>query len=195
MTSDTLDVRSPISLTRAGLHVRPVLSLTFVLCNLSPLVPGTRRALDRSPPRVRSFEDATGIKLTSNPKAPKSVVCDVFSRTLQRSNRTRAHFLNRVTWSPRLLVIGLVAFALLAMAPPTGSVNDEDDPGPSAIAIVASRINGSLSSRCTTQTQQYEPNTLATEPVRKPCAVRAREANFSWHGDRWMLKSFCFLRC
>lgn len=159
-------------------------------------MPGTRRALERSSLHVRSFEDATGIKLTSNPKGPKSAVCDVFSRTLQRSNRTRANFLNRVTWYPRLLVMGLVAFALLAMAPPTGAVDDdEEDPGPSSIAMVASRINGSLSSRSTTQTQQHEPNAVATEPARKPCEVRAREANFSWHGDRWMLKSFCFLRC
>ena len=136
------------------------------------------------------------MKLTSNPEGPKSAVCDVFSRTLQRSNRTRAHFLNRVTWYPRLLAVGLVAFALLAMAPPTGAVeDDEEDPGPSAIAIVASRINSPLSSRSTTQAQQHEPNTVATEPASTPCAVRARGADFSRHGDRWRLKSFCFLRC
>ena len=37
VTSDSLDVRGPIPLTRAGLHVRSVLSLTFVLCNFSPV--------------------------------------------------------------------------------------------------------------------------------------------------------------
>ena len=37
MTSDTLDVRSPIPLTRVDLPVSLVLSLTFVLYNLSPV--------------------------------------------------------------------------------------------------------------------------------------------------------------
>lgn len=36
MMSDTSDIRGPISLTRAGLQVKSVLSSTFVLCNLSP---------------------------------------------------------------------------------------------------------------------------------------------------------------
>jgi hypothetical protein len=35
VTSDTLDARSPIPLTRTDLHVRRMLSLMFVLCNLS----------------------------------------------------------------------------------------------------------------------------------------------------------------
>jgi hypothetical protein len=35
VTSDSLDVRGPIPLTRAGVQARPVLSLTFVLYNLS----------------------------------------------------------------------------------------------------------------------------------------------------------------
>src|ERR1039458_10601208 len=37
MTSDTLDIRGPIPLTRAGVQVSSVLSLMFVLCNLSPV--------------------------------------------------------------------------------------------------------------------------------------------------------------
>ena len=37
MTSDTLDIRGPIPLTRAGFQVRPVVSLMFILCNLSPV--------------------------------------------------------------------------------------------------------------------------------------------------------------
>jgi hypothetical protein len=37
VTSDTLDVRGPIPLTRAGLHVSSVLSLMFILCKLPPV--------------------------------------------------------------------------------------------------------------------------------------------------------------
>ena len=119
-----------------------------------------------------------------------------FSRTPERSNPTRAHFLNRVTWSPRLLVIGLVAFALLAMAPQMRSVDDdEEDLCLPAISIVASRITSSLSSRSTPQRQEYERNTVTTAPALTPRGVRAREANFSWPGGRSMLKSFCLLRC
>lgn len=82
------------------------------------------------------------------------------------------------------------------MAPPTGSGDDdEEDLGPSAIAIVASRINGSLSSGSTTQTQQHEPNTVTTAPTEPPRRVRALEAKISWHAGRSMLKSFRLLRC
>ena len=192
--SDSLDVRGPIPLTRADLDVRLPLSLAFILCNLSPLVLGTRRALDRSSTRVRSFDDATAKELTSNPMGHRSVLCDVFSRTLRRSNHTAAHFLNRVTWSSRLWVVGLVALALIAMAPPTGS-SDDEDLGPSAIAIVASRINGSLSSRSTNHIQQHEPNNLTTAPTEPPRRVRALEAKISWHAGHSTLKSFCLLRC
>jgi hypothetical protein len=102
-------------------------------------------------------------------------------------------FLNRVTWSPRLFVIGLVAFALLAMAPQMRSVDeDEEDQVPPDISIVASRIDSSLRSRSTAQRQPYEPKTVTTAPALAPRGVRAREANFSWYGGRSMLKSFCF---
>ena len=37
MTSDTLDVRGPIPLTRAGFYVSSVLSLMFVLYNMPPV--------------------------------------------------------------------------------------------------------------------------------------------------------------
>jgi hypothetical protein len=37
VTSDTLDIRGPIPLTRAGLQVRPVVSFIFVFCNLAPV--------------------------------------------------------------------------------------------------------------------------------------------------------------
>ena len=37
MTSDTSDIPGPIPLTRAGLEVRPVVSLMFVLCYLAPV--------------------------------------------------------------------------------------------------------------------------------------------------------------
>jgi hypothetical protein len=105
-------------------------------------------------------------------------------------------FLNRVTWCPRLFVIGLVAFALLAMAPQMRSVDeDEEDYGPPDISIVASRIDRSLSSRNTAQRQPYEPKTVTTAPARTPRGVRTREANFSWYGGRSILKSFCLLRC
>ena len=122
------------------------------------------------------------------------MVCDVFSRTLRRSNHTAAHFLNRVTWSSRLWVVGLVALALIAMAPPTGS-GDDEDLGPSAIAILASGINASLGSRSTNQVQQYEPNTLTTAPTEPPRSVRALEAKITWHAGHSILKSFCLLRC
>src|ERR1700687_2670465 len=61
MTSDTSDIRGPIPLTRAGLQVRPVVSLMFVLCNLSPFnawhTPCPR---GQSSPCVRILEDAAG---------------------------------------------------------------------------------------------------------------------------------------
>lgn len=195
-TSDSLDVRSPIPLTRADLQVRLVLPLTFILCNLSPVsawhTPCARSKFYscsefRGRYRERTHEQSEG---------RRSVVCDVFSRNRRRSNHTGAHFLNRVTWSSRPWVVGLVALALLAMAPPTGSGDDDEaDLGPSAIAIVASRVNGSLSSRSTTQTQQHEPNTVTTAPIEPRRRVRALEAKISWHAGRSMLKSFCLLRC
>lgn len=196
MTSDTLDVRSPIPLTRADLHVGLVLFLMFVLCNLSPVsvwhTPCARsKSYSCSEFRGR-YRDGTH----EQSEGARPVVCYVFSRTLQRSNHTRAHFLNRVTLSPRLLVIGLVAFAILAMAPPTGSVDDDqEDAGPSTIAIVASPINSRLSSRSITPTQQHEPNTLTSAPTEATRRVRALEPKISSHGGRSMLKSFCLLRC
>ena len=167
----------------------------FGLCNLPP-VSAWHTPCDRSKSSPCSeFRGRYWDKTPEQSEGRKSVVCDVFSRPLQRSSRTRAHSLNRVTWFPRLLVIGLAAFAMLAMAPPTGSVDDDDDPGPSTIAIVVSRINGSLDSRSTTQTQQYEINTFTTSLTEPPRRVRALEAKISWHTGRSILKSFCLLRC
>ena len=52
-----------------GPALRRVLSLMFVLCNLSPVRAGTRRALgSKFFLCVRSFDDATGTKLTSYPR-------------------------------------------------------------------------------------------------------------------------------
>jgi hypothetical protein len=56
--SDTSDIPGPIPLTRAGLHLRPVLSLIFVLSNLSAV-----NAWHTPCPIfncVRSLEDAAG---------------------------------------------------------------------------------------------------------------------------------------
>ena len=55
MTSDTLDIRGPIPLTRAGLYVRPlsVLGVCFVLL-------GACQCLAHAVPHVRSVGDAAG---------------------------------------------------------------------------------------------------------------------------------------
>jgi hypothetical protein len=123
------------------------------------------------------------------------VVCGVFSRTLQRSNHTGAHFLNRVAWFPRLLLIGLVALALIAMAPPKGSADDDEDPGASAIGILASRIDSSLRSRSTTERQHHEPDTDTKPLALTPGGAHTGNANFSWHGGRSTLQQFCSRRC
>ena len=195
MTSDTSDIRGPISLTSADLYVRWVLSLMFVLCSLSSVSAWHTPCARSKFSLCSDFRGRYRDKTHEQSEGPKSVVCDVFSRTLRRSNHTRAHFLNRVTWSPRLLVIGLVALALLSMAQPTGSDDDEEDPGPSAIAIVASRINGALTLSGTCRTQERERSATPTAPALTPRRVHALEARISWHAGRSMLKSFCLLRC
>jgi hypothetical protein len=82
------------------------------------------------------------------------------------------------------------------MVPQLHSVDDdEEDLCPPAISIVASRIDSSLSSSSTALRQRYEPGTVRTAPALTPPEVRVREANFSWHVGRSMLKSFCLLRC
>jgi hypothetical protein len=88
MTSDTLDIRGPISLTRAGLQVRSVSSSTFVLCSLSPAnvwhAPCARSKVLLVFGVSRLLPDKTQRQLKA-----LSLGCDVIARTLQRSNPTR----------------------------------------------------------------------------------------------------------
>ena len=85
---------------------------------------------------------------------------------------------------------------MLAMAPQMRSVeDDEENPGAQEFAIVGSRIDGSLSFGGTTQTRENERNVAARARALIPGGVRAREANFRWHGGRSILTSFCLFRC
>jgi hypothetical protein len=142
-----------------------------------------------------SFEDVAGIGLTGDLKRVSSA-CDAFLGLYSGAKPTRAYFLNRVTWTPRLLVIGLVAFALLAMAPQMRSIeDDEENSCTPEFAIVVSRIDGSLSFRGTDQGQESERDAAPTAPALTSRGVRAREAKFGRHGGRSILTSSCLLRC
>lgn len=93
-------------------------------------------------------------------------------------------------------MIGLVTFALLAMAPQMRSVEDEEEnPGAPEFAMVVSPIDDSLSFRGTAQTREDERNVAAKVPALIPGGVRDREPNVRWHGGRSILASFCLFRC
>jgi len=196
--SDAFDIRRPILLTRGGLQVELAACSVFVLCNLAQVNVGTFRALPwgrlrRKVPVSRLELISFGIRETP---LRGLVVRDVSRILFRGSTPTRGHFLNRNTWSRRLAVIGFVAFALLAMAPQmrTGA-DDVEDLDPPVIAMVGSRINGSLYSTSTARRQESNQNTDTIVPALNRRGVRDDQVSLSLEDGRSILRLFCSLRC